>query len=129
MKLFNFVCVKQTVKHTSLILFFFFALAFSAKAQSSADSSYVNIPNVFTPNADGVNDIFIINNDDLTEISCTIYNRYGTKIYEMIQVNDYWDGYTTTGEPCRSGVYYYVLRANGSDGKEYNSSGFIQLLK
>ena len=117
------------MKQTSLILFFFLVASFFAKAQSPIDSSYVNIPNIFTPNADGTNDIFIIDNDDLTEISCSIYNRYGTKVYEIIRVKDFWDGYTTTGMPCSNGVYYYVLDAKGTDGKEYKTAGFIQLLR
>jgi len=116
------------VKQTSLILFLFLTATFFVKAQS-VDSSYVNIPNVFTPNADGTNDIFLIDNDDLTEISCSIYNRYGTKVYEIIRVKDFWDGYTTSGILCSNGVYYYVLDAKGTDGKEYNTVGFIQLLR
>lgn len=113
----------------SLIFLFILAFFFLAHSQSTVDSSYVNLPNVFTPNADGMNDVFIIDNDDLTEISCSIYNRYGTKVYEIVLAKDYWDGYTTTGEPCSNGVYYYILEATGSDGKTYNTAGFIQLLK
>ena len=128
MKLFKFVIVKQRVKQTSLILFFL-AFTFFTKAQSTIDSSYVTIPNVFTPNADGVNDVFIIDNDDLAEISCKIYNRYGTLIYEIAYINDYWDGHTTTGELCSDGVYYYVLTAKGNGGKEYNTAGFVQLFQ
>jgi len=83
----------------------------------------INIPNIFTPNADGQNDVFrVIGLSDGDNVN--IYNRWGTKIYEFAGRNDVWDGRTTSGNECEDGVYYYVII------KEENIyTGFIQLIK
>lgn len=62
-------------------------------------------------------------------MDCRIYNRWGTLIYQLGKGNDYWDGETTTGQPCSDGVYYYTLYALGKDSKEYKMTGFIQLIR
>jgi len=87
------------------------------------------LPNVFTPNGDGVNDVFIINN--LTPGSTiNIYNRWGTLVWnpsplERGRGEAFWDGRTPAGLPCVEGVYYYIV--NLPDGKMYK--GFLELLR
>ena len=89
-----------------------------------AVSIEVEIPNVFTPNADGINDVLEITNlkrDDKVEI----YNRWGTLVFETEYEKAFWDGFTTSGEPCSIGVYYYVVILESGEAKK----GFVQLLK
>ncbi len=87
------------------------------------------IPNVFTPNGDGINDEFVIIN--LTEgSSVTIYNRWGTLVFESLsasggRLGGVWDGRTTAGIACVEGVYYYVVTLQ--NGKSYR--GFLELLR
>lgn len=73
------------------------------------------IPNTFTPNGDGINDVW-----NITELptypgnTVTIYNRYGVKIYSSEGYIQSWDG-TYNGEPAPAGTYYYVINARFPD--------------
>ncbi len=91
---------------------------------TQGDDSFCNppltIPNVITPNGDGANDNFVIQNAESYNITLQIYNRWGRLIYENINYqNDF------SCKTCASGVYYYVIKAkskrNGRE-KEYKGS-------
>ena len=89
---------------------------------TEVDSFFV--PNIFSPNYDGINDVFKItglNDGDIVEI----YNRWGTKVYDFAGKNDAWDGRTTSGVPCENGIYYYILFSK----ENFIDKGFIQLLR
>ncbi len=102
----------------------------SVKAcDSLTTASSLIIPNVFTPNSDLVNDVFKITTTNISYLNCKIYDRWGGKVYEMVADYDSWDGRNSTGQACKDGVYYYVLKANGSDGKSYAKTGFVQLIR
>ncbi len=94
-----------------------------------ADSSSIYLPNVFTPNNDSVNDIFKPITRGIKELNVWIYNRYGVIIFSSDKVNSFWDGYTTSGEPCQSGIYFCVAEAIGFDGKTYKLKGNLTLIK
>jgi gliding motility-associated-like protein len=74
----------------------------------SADS--LDIPNAFTPNGDGANDVFRVVAHEGAEVvsSLEIYDRWGEKVYEN-QGDSYWDG-TIHGKPAPSDVYIYVIK-------------------
>ena len=81
------------------------------------------IPNIFTPNNDGVNDVLKFTS--CNEIVKTIiYNRWGNKVFETDNINFYWDGRTTSGIECSDGTYYYVIQTETEIQK-----GFIQLIR
>jgi gliding motility-associated-like protein len=88
------------------------------------------VPNIFSPNYDGLNDVFTIINfsGDIKEYSCTIFNRWGNLIFETKKRAQFWDGRSTSGIACEPGTYYYVIKAENSIGtKEYK--GFVQLVR
>jgi gliding motility-associated-like protein len=87
------------------------------------------IPNVFTPNGDGINDAFIISGSGIENINCTIYNRWGIKVASLSRTGEQWDGRTTSGQAAAEGVYYYVLQGRGEDGNDIAQTGFVQLLR
>ncbi len=89
----------------------------------------ITIPNIFTPNNDGTNDVFSITSKNIKTLDCKIYNRWGILVGEIKNANEGWDGRTTAGLQCTDGVYYYILQATGEDKKEYNQKGFVQLVK
>lgn len=89
----------------------------------------MSIPNIFTPNNDGINDVFKITTKNITRLNCKIYNRWGILVSEITKINEVWDGLNTSGLQCENGVYYYVVTARGEDGKEYNEKGFVQLVR
>lgn len=93
------------------------------------DSFSLSVPNVFTPNGDGINDLFQISSTGLSELGCEIFNRWGVKIGEMSAINDVWDGRTTSGEQAVDGVYYYVVIAKDIEGQEHSLRGIVHLIR
>lgn len=93
--------------------------------------SKLNIPNIFTPNGDGVNDVFFLHAAQLKEINAVIINRWGEVYYEVHSTtgNIEWDGKTQRGDPAPDGEYLLILRAKGVDGKEYESRSAISLMR
>jgi gliding motility-associated-like protein len=72
----------------------------------------IDVPNVFSPNGDGVHDRWVIRNIELYAGSTVqIFNRYGTLIFERFEYNssNAWDG-TINGKPIPAGAYYYIIR-------------------
>lgn len=88
-----------------------------------------DIPNVFSPNGDGMNDLFLIKNTGLEELICTVYNRWGMLIYEYNAVRSGWDGRTFSDSSVPVGTYYYILKATCKSGEKLEGKGFLQLLK
>jgi gliding motility-associated-like protein len=95
--------------------------------------SDLTVPNVFTPNGDGVNDNFTLLTTNLSEITCTIFDRWGTKMYDVNadkgQGNISWDGKNLGGKEVPAGTYFYILKAKGADGKDYEQKGTISLYR
>jgi gliding motility-associated-like protein len=83
------------------------------------------IPNVFTPNGDGVNDVFSIGGKAITDFNLTIVNRWGNTIFESNDINTSWDG-TSNGTPCIDGTYFYIIKAK-STSNDYNKHGHVTL--
>jgi gliding motility-associated-like protein len=81
------------------------------------------IPNVFTPNGDGTNDVFYINTEIFKAEHLSIYNRWGIKVFESGNYFN-WDGRTTSGETCHAGTYYYILQTETETYK-----GFLELVR
>lgn len=69
----------------------------------------ISFPNVFTPNGDGVNDVFWIPASGFETFDLKIFNRWGTLIWESQKSNQKWDGRNTTGQLQSDGTYFYVL--------------------
>ncbi len=94
--------------------------------------SQMVIPNVFTPNGDGVNDLFFLQrSSNLSQITALIYDRWGNKVYEVSSEKGQieWDGTTMTGKEAPTGTYFYIITAKGFDGKEYDEKGTLSLIR
>lgn len=90
--------------------------------------SFLRCPNAFSPGAtEGVNDIWKVSYKSLTSFECYIFNRWGEKMTEFHDPSQGWDG-RYRGKLVPAGVYYYVIKAKGSDGRKYNLSGDINIL-
>jgi len=80
----------------------------------------VVIPNIISPNGDGINDLFLLN---FPVLKTEIYNRWGQKLFES--KNDaFWDGRTTSGNEVPEGTYYYIIVT-----EEETYKGYLQLLR
>lgn len=79
----------------------------------------IEIPNVFTPNGDGINDVFKINlsGESLANFNVSIYDRWGILVFASSSINNKWDGRTTSGLKVVSGTYFYVLELNSVEYK------------
>ena len=94
-----------------------------------APKSRLEVPNVFSPNRDGVNDLFSVNHEGLVAFSGTIFNRWGAVIYSWDRPGQDWDGRTNTGVECGQGTYFYLITGEGVDGEQYENEGFVTLLR
>ncbi len=75
------------------------------------------VPTVFTPNGDGVNDVFYIKTNGNDIYTIEIYNRYGTIVYKYSAKQIYWDGRTSAGVSVDDGTYYYVISSENGQSK------------
>jgi gliding motility-associated-like protein len=93
--------------------------------------SKLEVPNVFTPNGDGSNDIFFLSAANLTEITALIFDRWGNKVYELTSNtgNIAWDGKNQTGKDVAEGTYFYVITAKGKDDEAYSTKGNLSLYR
>lgn len=86
-------------------------------------------PNVFTPGtSEGVNDVWKVSYRSIIRFHCWIFNRWGNKIIEFTDPSQGWDG-TYGGKLVKPGVYYYVIEAEGADGKTFKKSGDINIIR
>lgn len=93
------------------------------------DSSWVLVPNVFSPNRDGKNDLFRVAGEGLQSLTLEVYNRWGQLMATLRQVGQGWDGTSDAGQAAPEGTYYIVLDAKGVDGKQYAVRQAITLLR
>ncbi|MDE6270671.1 MAG: gliding motility-associated C-terminal domain-containing protein [Muribaculaceae bacterium] len=94
----------------------------------SIGESKLVCPNAFTPDSSpGVNDEWRVSYQSIVEFKCDIFNRWGAKIISLDHPSQGWDG-TYRGKKVGPGVYYYVIRARGADGRDYNLSGDINIV-
>lgn len=108
------------------------------------DTSFINpnsIPNVFTPNNDGMNDFFILKEIEtsvksIKSFQITILTRWGNKVYKFSGSPKEWEGWNGKidgdGKDATEGVYYYVIEAVGWDGRRYRGGvykGFLHLYR
>ena len=92
----------------------------------------VYIPNAFSPNGDGINDVFFIYGDsDLVEItSLKLVDRWGALVYQgkTLQSGEGWDG-TIHGKMAPAGVYTYTAQVLMTDGKKRILYGMLSLVR
>jgi gliding motility-associated-like protein len=87
------------------------------------------IPNVFSPNGDGINDEFFIINTGMTSLNCEIFNRWGQLLFTITAPHQSWDGKTPNGQKAPDGTYMYLLQATGVDGVTYKQQGTVTLVR
>ncbi|MEO6882711.1 MAG: gliding motility-associated C-terminal domain-containing protein [Bacteroidia bacterium] len=86
------------------------------------------IPNVFSPNGDGKNDVFKVQSIGISTFDAKIFDRWGIQLFEWTNPNIGWNGETKTGN-APDGTYYYLINATGIDGKKYLEKGFVTLIR
>ncbi len=87
------------------------------------------IPNVFTPNGDGMNEVFALSGTNIVSVEGIVMNRWGQTLFEINALQAGWDGMTLAGKPAAEGTYYYIITAEGADGVIYEYQGNFQLVR
>jgi gliding motility-associated-like protein len=87
------------------------------------------IRNAFTPNGDGVNDVFIIECQELLNLDVTIIEQAtGKIIHHWNNLHGFWDGKTENGQTAKKGMYIYNIFAQPKAGKPITKTGTLQLI-
>jgi gliding motility-associated-like protein len=104
-----------------------------------ADTSFIAVPNVFTPNGDGTNDEFVVKFWSMQSIEIDIFNRWGKRVhhwqsgdvrgFEGTWTETVWDGRGMGGRYASPGVYYYTVVGEGRDGEKRRAKGFVHLFR
>lgn len=90
--------------------------------------SKLDCPNAFSPgSSEGSNDEWKVSYKSIISFDCQIFNRWGVEVAHLTDPSQGWDG-RHNGKLVKSGVFYYVIQAEGADGKKYNLSGDINIL-
>jgi len=103
-------------------------LLFLLNSSYGFSQTSVIIPNIFTPDGDGVNDVFQIQSAGYDQLTCTIFNRHGEPVYRFYGLNGTWDGFTHAGIKVTAGVYFILLEISLSDGSSETRQGTLQVL-
>ena len=98
--------------------------------QLSISTSKLSCPDGFSPNNDGINDVFKVTYQSIVSMQGAIFNRWGQKVYSfnLSNVDNGWDG-MYNGKYVKDGVYFLNLQATGSDGVKYNIKKAINVMK
>lgn len=86
------------------------------------------VPNMFTPNGDGLNDYLMVYGRDIARAHMRIFDRWGEMVFETYSQHNGWDG-TYKGEMMRPGVYVYQLEVEYLNGEEAFFNGSVTLVR
>ncbi len=103
----------------------------TAQAKATTQNPFGNglfVPNLFTPNGDGVNDVLRVYGTAIASVRLIIYNQWGGQIFMTTDVLKGWDG-TRNGQPSPAGLYTYQLEAIMQDGTKINKGGTFSLIR
>lgn len=92
------------------------------------DEPDIFVPNAFTPNNDGNNDVLSVRANNLTEVYFTVYDRWGEQVFETNDINLGWDG-IFKGKMSDPDVYVYYLTGLCVEGQEFFKKGNVTLIK
>lgn len=90
-------------------------------------TSELKIPNIFSPDGDGINDEWKVAYRSIIDFQCWIFDRQGHELFYCDNPAVGWNG-RYNNIIVKPGVYYYVINAIGSDGKHYKKSGDINII-
>ena len=95
----------------------------------SVSESKLEMPNAFSPNGDGINDVYKAKDgwQSIVSFKAAIFTRWGKKLYEWNDPDGGWDG-KVNGHVVPDGAYYCVVQAKGTDGKNYSIKKTVSVL-
>ncbi len=94
----------------------------------TCDDPYIFIPNAFSPNGDGKNDVLYVRSLILDEFYFVVYSRWGEKVFETTLLDEGWDG-SFKNKPCQNGIYDYYFKGTCKGGKSCELKGNVMLVR
>lgn len=88
----------------------------------------IYVPNAFSPNGDGQNDILFVRGNGIVDLNFIVYDRLGERLFSSNTITDGWDGYFR-GRPVNPGVYSYFVKASLGDGSSITDKGNVTVFK
>jgi gliding motility-associated-like protein len=97
---------------------------------ANSETVVILLPNAFSPNNDGINDLFgIVNPDKIAEMTLLISNRWSQTVFETIDKTNKWDG-SYQGNPQSVGIYLYQLKYRLTDHSDWQiQQGTVTLIR
>lgn len=88
------------------------------------------IPSAFSPNGDGLNDVFMAKGNDVKTFEMYIFDRWGTELFHSTNINDGWNGTVKGGSAiCQDDSYIYVIHVTDSKNTMHSYTGSVSLIK
>lgn len=95
---------------------------------AAVDSSVIAVPDIFTPNADGVNDLLYVRTKNIASLTLTITKRSGKVLFESSDMSTGWDG-TYKGKNVKEKEFSFTVDARTLSGKSLNLSGKVCIIR
>lgn len=93
----------------------------------------IMLPNTFTPNGDGINEVLNLNipKDKIKEgtFSCVVIDRFGKTVYQTTDINFQWDGLSISGDPVSEGDYVYYITAEDQNGLIISKYSMLHIVR
>ena len=100
----------------------------SQAVSATTYTDVVFIPNSFTPNGDGTNDVLKVYGNEIKTLRFLVFNQWGQKVFETTNIQGGWDG-KQDGKLQPSGVYMYVATIGLLSGEEITKKGSVNLIR
>jgi gliding motility-associated-like protein len=104
------------------------ALASGTGKTTNPNGNNIYVPNLFSPNGDGVNDIEYVYGTAIAQLEFRIYNQWGQLVFTSKDQRTGWDG-TMNGQRQPVGVYVYIVKATMQDGSVITKKGNVTLMR
>ncbi len=92
------------------------------------EDAFIFVPNAFTPNDDGVNDVFRVRSVNIDRMTFVVYNRWGQEVFRTEDISEGWDG-TFKGDEMPPDVYAWHLEADCIGGEQFIQKGNVSLIR
>jgi len=89
---------------------------------------HVYVPNVFSPNGDGINDVLYVRGAGIEQVELLIYDRWGERVFESRKLSEGWDG-RYRNRDCEQGVYFFDLKIVYENNEQLKLKGNLSLLR
>jgi gliding motility-associated-like protein len=86
------------------------------------------VPNAFTPNGDGLNEVFTGKGIGIKKFEMNIYDRWGNNVFQTNDIHKGWDG-TFKGVLCKDDIFVYRISAIDNNGVNHTKTGHVTLMK